>query len=153
MNVQPWGVPMQVYDLAHYGMRGVVWLLAAALVAVAALIVLALRTPTFAASAEALDIGGTMFGRIIPAHALDLERARLVDLRQSPELAPKWRSFGVGLPGYRAGWFRLGSGERALVVLGRGSTALYIPTTAGYALLIAPDDAQGCLRSLRGGGA
>ncbi|WNG25394.1 hypothetical protein F0U62_16240 [Cystobacter fuscus] len=141
---------MHVYQMAPHGSRGVLWVIFVTLLLVLVLLLLALRAPKFEASNEGLRIRGSPFGREIPAAALRLESARIVNLRESPDLAPKWRTMGVGLPGYRAGWFRLQNGEKALVFLGRGEEALYIPTSEGYALLIAPEDLAGCLRTLKG---
>ncbi|MEI7608270.1 MAG: PH domain-containing protein [Rhodospirillaceae bacterium] len=143
---------MQVYDLANFGLRGAAWSLIAVSGLLIALSVYTLRTPTFEASSDGLRIRGSLFGRMIPAAALRLEGARIIDLHASPDMALKWRTFGVGLPGYQAGWFSLNDGEKALVFLAGGNHALYIPTTEGYALLIAPNDPQGCLRSLTGAG-
>ncbi len=140
---------MNVYQMAPHGSRGVLWAVLVFLV-VLVLVLISLRAPKFETSSEGMRIRGSPFGREIPAAALQLESARIVNLRESPDLAPKWRTMGVGLPGYRAGWFRLKNGEKALVFLGRGEQALYIPTSEGYSLLIAPEDLAGCLRTLKG---
>lgn len=144
---------MQIYEMAQYEFRGIVWVLVSLLLVLAVLLVCVVQAPAFEASGDGLRIRGTLFGRTIPAAVLRLSEARVVDLRTTPALQPAWRLFGVGLPGYRAGWFRLGNKERALVFLGRSHRALYIPTTAGYALLIAPNDPDGCLGTLRSGAA
>lgn len=144
---------MQIYEMAQYEFRGIVWVLVSLLLVFAVLLVCVIQAPAFEATGDGLRIRGTLFGRTIPATALRLSEARIVDLRTTPTLQPTWRLFGVGLPGYRAGWFRLGNKEKALVFLGRGHRALYIPTSAGYALLIAPNDPDGCLGSLKRGAA
>ena len=56
---------------------------------------------------------------------------------------------GTGLPGYQAGWFRLRNGEKALLYLTDRARAVYIPTTAGYSLLLSPADPDGFLSQLR----
>jgi hypothetical protein len=55
---------------------------------------------------------------------------------------------GTGLPGYQAGWFRLRNGEKALVYLTDRRRAVYVPTTAGYDVLLSPEDPDGFLRAL-----
>lgn len=66
-----------------------------------------------------------------------------------PRLAPKWLTWGVGLPGYLTGWFRLNNGETALVFLGPANRAVYIPTRDGPVILITPDDPDALLLSLQ----
>jgi hypothetical protein len=61
---------------------------------------------------------------------------------------PKRRTFGTGLPGYQAGWFRLESGEKALLYLTDRSRAVYIPTTAGYSVLLSPENPDGLLAAI-----
>lgn len=140
-----------IYDMAPHGLRSLALIVVVtSLLVVVLLLLLGFRAPTFEASAKGLQIRGSLFGRTIPASALRLDWAKVVNLRELPELAPKWRTMGIGLPGYRAGWFTLHNGEKALVFLGRGDKALYIPTHDGYALLIAPNDPVGCLWTLQG---
>ena len=131
------------------------WGIAIVVVAVAlsgALTVALSRTPKFEVSPEGLRISGNPFGRTIPASELRLDAARVVDFATTPDLRPKWRTLGIGLPGFKAGWFRLYDGEKALVFLSGAKSAVYIPTTAGYSLLISPQDATGLLSSLRAAG-
>jgi hypothetical protein len=75
--------------------------------------------------------------------------ARRVDFAATPELEPQRRTMGTGLPGYRAGWFRLRNGERALLYLTDRSRAVYIPTAAGYGVLLSPADPDGFLAAVR----
>ncbi len=142
---------MQVFNLAPVGSKAM-W----ALVIIAVVLVLAgattfflSRAPKFEVSPEGLRISGSPFGRMIPAAQLRVDAARLVDFTKSPDLRPKWRTLGVGLPGYQAGWFRLHDGEKALVFLSGTRPAIYVPTNAGYCLLINSDDPAALLSSLR----
>jgi hypothetical protein len=52
------------------------------------------------------------------------------------------------MPGYQSGWFRLKNGEKALLYLTDRSRAVYVPTTAGYSVLLSPDDPDGFLKAL-----
>ena len=56
---------------------------------------------------------------------------------------------GTGLPGYQAGWFRLRNGEKALVYLTDRGRAVYVPTTAGYSVLLSPAEPDAFLAALR----
>jgi hypothetical protein len=74
---------------------------------------------------------------------------RRIDLATSPELAPRLRTLGTGLPGYQAGWFRLRNGEKALLYLTDRGRAVYVPTTAGYSVLVSPENPDEFVAALR----
>ncbi len=107
------------------------------------------RTARFEVSAAGLRISGVPFySRLVPAQALRIEEARLVDLRSERGLAPRRRTNGIGLPGFSGGWFRLGNGEKALVFV-TTPLAVYVPTRGDYSLVLTPRDPDGLLRELR----
>jgi hypothetical protein len=103
----------------------------------------------FVLSDAGLDFRGDIYGRRVPWAALRVEEARVVDLTRDAALAPRSRRAGTGLPGYAAGWFRLSNGERALLYVTTWRRVLYVPTAAGYALLLSPADPDGMLADLR----
>ena len=107
------------------------------------------QTSRFAILADGLRLDGDLYGRLVPKSQLRVDLARRVDLGRDEELRPRWRRMGTGLPGYQAGWFRLRNGEKALLYLTDRSRAVYIPTTAGYSLLLSPADPDGFLSRLR----
>ena len=98
---------------------------------------------------DGLRLAGDLYGRVVPKAQLRVDLARRVDLERDEALRPRWRRVGTGLPGYQAGWFRLRNGEKALLYLTDRSRAVYIPTTAGYSLLLSPADPDGFLSRLR----
>ena len=101
-------------------------------------------------SPAGLALRGDIYGRrLIPAAELRGGSARIVDLAREPELAPRWRTMGTGLPGYKAGWFRLRSGEKALLSLTDTHRAVYVPTSRGFALLLSPSEPERFLRALQ----
>ncbi len=99
---------------------------------------------------EGLRLRGDLYGRLIPRAQLRVDLARRVDLTRDTELRPTWRRMGTGLPGYQAGWFRLRNGDKALLYLTDRARAVYLPTTAGYSVLISPADPDGFLARLKG---
>ena len=107
------------------------------------------RHARFEVSPAGLRLRGDMYGRLVPAAALDLAHARAVDLGAERALQPVARTNGVGLPGYRAGWFRLRDGERALLYVTDASRVAYVPTRAGYAVLLSVADPAAFIASLR----
>lgn len=101
------------------------------------------RHVRFEISPEGLTISDRLYGRTISAESLVVEEARRVDLRGVSEYRLRIRTNGVGLPGYRAGWFRLRSGEKALVFVTDLEQVVYVPTREGYSVLlsvVAPEE-------------
>ena len=90
----------------------------------------------FQVSSQGLRIKGDLYGRLIPQSKLIIESAREINLNQESQYRPKFRTFGTGLPGYQAGWFRLKNGDRALLYLTDYQRVVLIPTTDNYLLLL-----------------
>ena len=107
------------------------------------------HSSSFEIRPDGLRLRGDVYGRLIPKAQLRVDLARRVDLTGEEELRPKWRRMGTGLPGYQAGWFRLRNGEKALLYLTDRTRTVYVPTTAGYGLLLSPADPDGFLSRLR----
>jgi Bacterial PH domain len=107
------------------------------------------QSSTFEIRSDGLRLRGDLWGRFIPKAELRADLARRVDLTQEEGLRPKWRRIGTALPGYQSGWFRLRNGDKALLYLTDRTRAVYVPTTAGYVLLLSPADPDGFLSTLR----
>lgn len=73
---------------------------------------------------------------------------RTVDLTATPALTPGKCENGVRLPGFRVGWFRLGDGSRAFVLLAGGRQAVYIQSRQGIAVLLGVRDSMALLATL-----
>ena len=112
-------------------------------------LVLAPKLVRFEVSPEGLHIRGELYGRRIPAGELMLDQARAVDLRTDTARRLARRTNGVGLPGYRSGWFRLANGEKALVFVTDQSRVVYLPTRQGYAVLLSVERPEEFLNRLR----
>jgi hypothetical protein len=107
------------------------------------------RASRFEVSDAGLRLRGDLYGRMIPAAELRGGAARIVDLTGDPELQVRRRTAGTALPGYRAGWFRLRNGEKALVYLTDMRRAVYVPTRRGYSLLLSPQQPERFVERLR----
>lgn len=106
-------------------------------------------TSRFELSEAGLRLRGDLYGRMVPASALRGGATRIVDLANTRELQPRWRTMGTAFPSYRAGWFRLHNGEKALLYLTDSRRAVYVPTTAGYSLLLSPQQPERFVERLR----
>lgn len=105
-------------------------------------------TARFEISEERLRIRSAIYGRTIPIRELLPENARIVDLQTDREFRPTMRTNGIGIPGYRAGWFRVRQGK-ALLFITDPTRAVYLPTRMGYSLLLSVQDPEGFLQALR----
>jgi hypothetical protein len=110
---------------------------------------LSCRNASVEVSSAGLDIRGGLYGRRILMPSLALDTARPVDLKTEPELAPSWRTNGIGLPGYGAGWFTLKNGQKALAFISDRRRVAYIPTREGYVVLLSIEEPDRLIDSLR----
>lgn len=140
---------MQNFEMVQNSFRWFQVIGSGILIVLVLILIFAFRNPEFSIGASGLTIKNSFFGRSIPLSQLDRASARVVDLASDAELQPVLRTNGVGLPGYKAGWFRLGNDGKALVFIGSGSSAVHIGTTEGYDVLLAPADPQGFLAALK----
>ena len=92
---------------------------------------------------DSLRIKAPIYGRVIPLAKLDVSSLEVIDLNESPNHRPRTRTNGIGLPGYAVGWFRLGTGEKALAAITARDNVLYIRTNDGYSLLLSLVDPEG----------
>ncbi|HLU60803.1 MAG TPA: hypothetical protein VKZ99_00440 [Gammaproteobacteria bacterium] len=95
-----------------------------------------------------LRLRAAFYSRDLPVQELRLDEAEVL-APGNARYAPSIRTNGIGLPGYQAGWFRARIRERLFVAVPRTPANLYIPTTQGYALLLAVEDPAGALRALQ----
>lgn len=100
-------------------------------------------------SPEGVNIRGGLYGRQIPMRSLVLDGARPVNLNTDTALKFSWRTNGIGLPGYCAGWFQLKNGQKALAFITDRSSVAYIPTREGYVLLLSVADPESLIASLK----
>jgi hypothetical protein len=81
---------------------------------------------------------------------LDSDRACLVNLDTRRELRPKWKLWGVAMPGLSSGLFKLYNGEKSHLYITDRQKVVYIPTQSGPVLLSLerPGDFLAALQSL-----
>jgi hypothetical protein len=131
------------------------WFLAAVIAMLLGLLLLfgyfvvASRTTRYEISTAGLAIRGTLYGRTLPWSSLLPEEARIVDLATTSELQPNLRTNGLGLPGYKAGWFSLRRAGKGLLFLTDRSRVVVVPTRLGYTLLLSASEPERFIQSLR----
>lgn len=96
----------------------------------------------------ALRIAGGIHATTVAVDELDLDAARVFDLREAGALAPSWKTFGTSMPGFRAGHFRLRNRGRAFVLLTDTQRVLALPQRSGRTLLLSLERPQAMLDAL-----
>lgn len=112
--------------------------------------VYATRHARFELSEQELRIHGEwLYARRVLVRDLRTQAAEVVDLNERRELQPRRRTAGTAVPGYRAGWFRLRNGDKALVYLTRRERVVHVPTQRGDHLLLSVTEPERMVASLR----
>lgn len=125
-----------------------VWLALSAALAVSVLIAAATARRAIVLEADRLTVKAAIFTRRVMVSDIDLERARVLDLAEHPELRPGLKTNGFALPGFSAGHFR-GRDKRKMFCLLTDNRVLDLPLTDGSRLLISPERPQAVLDALR----
>jgi hypothetical protein len=99
---------------------------------------------------DAVLIHAPFYGRRLPKSILKLDQAKVLTREADFHERRLGRSNGVGLPGYRVGWFRNGqSGEKALLFVTDLQKVVNVPTTEGYSLYLSADNPAELLAALK----
>lgn len=106
------------------------------------------RSISFHVEDAGLRIKAMFYGRKIPRESLDVANARVVDLTADAELKLWRRTNGMGFPGLKTGWYKLKSGDKALVFVTDLEKVLLIPTTEDYTLFLSVDEPQELIEAL-----
>ena len=107
------------------------------------------RHVKFEITPAGLKITGDIYGRTVPLSDLLPEQAKTVDLDKNSSYRFVSRTNGIGLPGYKSGWFRTQSGQKALAFVTRTTQVVYLPTAKGYSIFLSvqnPEEFIDCLR-------
>lgn len=102
---------------------------------------------TVTLSTDALTLDVPWYGKTIKRSDLRVEDARIVN-SDDEEWGLKWRTNGIGLPGYSVGWFSTKGGHKVLAAKTSSATVL-LPTINSYSLLVTLSDTEGFLKSLQ----
>jgi hypothetical protein len=111
---------------------------------------LALLRRRIALEGHTLVVAATLYTQRIDVEALDLDRARIVDLAEHTGFAPMLGLNRFGLPGLRAGHYLLRNRSRAFCLLTRRDRVLVLPRRDGRFVLLSPEQPQALLTALRG---
>ncbi|MCL1634117.1 PH domain-containing protein [Luteimonas sp. SX5] len=99
--------------------------------------------------AGTLTIAAGFNTRRVAVGDLDLDGARIVDLRERTEFKPMLKTMGTALPGYATGHFRLRNRSKAFLMLTDRTRVLVLPEKSGRTLLLSLQQPQALLDALR----
>ena len=134
---------------ASIGVLSVIGIILIPLILIMGFVAYSARNTRFEVNDEGLRIKGAIYGRFIPKESIIKEDLKILNLNLERELKPVMRTFGIGLPGYSEGWFKLANGERALLFVTDRFNVVYVPTTEGYSILLSTAYSEEFLESLR----
>lgn len=99
--------------------------------------------------ADGLRVDAAMYRKKVGLDAIDCDGLRVVNLEEHPELRPRLKTNGFAIPGYQAGYFRLGDRSRAFCLITEPRRTLLVPQRDGPILLISPERPQVLCEALR----
>lgn len=95
-----------------------------------------IRRAGVALNAQAIGIDSGLGCRLVALQRLAPRGVREIDLAQHPELRPLLRTWGIGLPGFSSGWYRLRSGRKALCLITDRARVFLLEDENGVAYLL-----------------
>lgn len=96
---------------------------------------------------DGLEVGSGVYRVVVPYEKIVVHGVRGASrANEIPQL--KWRTNGIGLPGFALGWFRSTKG-RVFAVVADSRSAVYIPTTMGYDVMLTPKHEESFLVEVR----
>lgn len=107
------------------------------------------KTPTAQLGPDGLQVRASFLKKQWPLAALDRHNARQLDLDANEAFRPRWKLFGVGLPGLSSGHFKLRNGQSAHVYITQRRKVVYIPAGNG-AILLSMERAKEFIDTLQG---
>lgn len=114
-------------------------------------LLLAMKRRSVALAGGVLDVRAALYRERTPAAAMDLARARIVDLADHTELRPFIKTNGMSVPGFNAGHFRLrGKLNKAFCLITDRHRVLWLPLGNGKDhLLLSLERPQALLDALQ----
>lgn len=128
------------------------WILVAVLVFVLSIgvgLAAAMRRRSVELADGVLTVRAAMYTRRVPVAGLDLQQARVVDLREQRTLRPLLKTNGYALPGFHAGYFRMRGGGAAFALVSDPRRVLVLPVPGERTLLLSLEQPAALLDALR----
>jgi len=98
---------------------------------------------------DQLVMDTVLYGKKLPMAEIRRQEVEIIELHKGSLFEPKWRTNGLGMPGFQLGWFKLRNGEKALLAVTDRSRVVRIPTTNGYSIMVSVRQPEMLVESLR----
>ncbi|MCT8988052.1 PH domain-containing protein [Shewanella phaeophyticola] len=95
-----------------------------------------------------LQVNIPLYSNTIEINQVDFAQARVVNRLKEPEYAAKWRTNGLGMPGYSLGWFSLNNGVKALLSVTKPAQVIMLPISQNKVIMVSVIDADKALAKL-----
>jgi len=118
------------------------------IVAVAAALLLAARRRSIRIDGDRLEVKATFYTRRVALGAIDVDSARILDLREHPENKPLLKTNGYAVPGLMAGNFR-DRKRRKVFCLVTAPSVVVLPLDDDSRMLLSPARPAHLLERLR----
>ncbi len=112
---------------------------------ITAVILYQVRSVSLSLNSGQLTVGGGAYKTSVPVNTIDLNGITS-DL---PRGIMGFRTNGVGMPGFRLGWFRSTNGRKVFATA-IGSNLLYLPTSGPYDIVLSTPQKKELVAELRG---
>jgi hypothetical protein len=126
-----WGHPDEFSEMPLWLMGLLLGIGPAILIAAA----MGVRNPQAKLGKDGLSIKVSFIDKQWAISTIDRANAALVNLESRQELRPKWKLWGVAMPGLSSGLFKLYDGRKAHVYITDRRKVVYLPTQSGPVLL------------------
>jgi len=107
------------------------------------------KRASFTINNGTLEISATLYGRKIPLSDIRKEDVARINPGEDAGLQTRWRTNGIGLPGYSEGWFRLKNGKKALLFVTDKNRSVLVPTKKDFVLILSPANPDEFIRAIR----
>jgi len=125
------------------------WLALPFVVLVGVVLTLALHRRRIVLDNRTLRVRATFYTKQLPVETIDLDKARVLSLEEHTDLAPMLKTNGFGLPGFKAGHFRLRNLTKAFCLVTDRTRVLTLPLRGGGMVLLSPARPADLLARLR----
>ena len=140
--------PMMMFP-AHPLVMSIVAIPMLGLAALFAWFLLASRRNSVSVDANGLVLRVPFYGRKIAIDRLVDGESESISTARTEAVRLKWRTNGLGVPGYSLGWFRTQGGVKALAAISSEEVTV-VRTKDDYLMILSVNDRDGFLAALRG---
>lgn len=107
-----------------------------------------IRRAGVALNAQAIGIDTGLGSRLVALRRLAPRGIREIDIESQTDWRPVLRAWGIGLPGFGSGWYRLRNGRKALCLITERKRVSMLEDETGLLYLLSLEDPSPLLRAI-----